>query len=320
MRPAVLMGDPQYFQIKSGSNPHTRTRWGFRKKVNSQRAIQQWRSLAGKLTELGVQVLVIPSIEECPGTVYPANAGFLWDRTFYLSNLIPGRGGEREYYRNFIRQIGFATAAVPHRFEGEADFFPAGEGYLLTHGVLKDQRFVSRWGLPPWKRIYGFRTDERNLEFLKSLISPKPIYPIELADEAHYHGDTVFCGFGPRRKFLLACLSKISRPGAQQLQAAFKENLIPLGEEDGEKFAANSFYVETEKGKFLVMPEGLSHELMDQIEKRGVAPIFVNVSEFFNKGGGSVKCMVCDLGIMDIDEPSQSEEVRRFRKERLFAG
>lgn len=318
VRPSVLMGDPQYFQIKSGSNPHTRNRWGRRKKVNRQKAIQQWRSLAGKLIELGVQVLVIPPIEECPGTVYPANAGFLWDRTFYLSNLIPGRGGEREYYQNFIRQIGFATAVVPHRFEGEADFFPAGESHLFTYGVLEDQRFVFRCGIPPWKRVYGFRSDQRNLESLQSLAAPRKVISIELTDEAYYHGDTVFCSFGPGKKFLLAYLSKISKVGAQQLQVAFKEDLIPLKDTDGEKFAANSFYVETEKGKFLIMPEGLSHELTDQIEKREAAPIFVNVSEFFDKGGGSVKCMVCDLGMMELDDPAQPEEVRRFRKDRLF--
>lgn len=294
------MGDPEYFRVKSGSNPRTRNRWGVRKKVNCQKAIQQWRSLAGKLTELGVQVLVLPPVKEWPGTVYPANAGFLWDRTFYLSNLIPGRRGEREYYQNFIRQIGFATTAVPHRFEGEADFFPAGEGYLLTYGVLKDQRFVPWWGIPPWKRVYGFRTDERNLEFLKSLVNPSPVYPVELTDEAYYHGDTVFCGFGPRRKFLLAYLSKISKPGAQQIQAVFKEDLISLKDADGEKFAANSFYTETEKGKFLVMPDGLNPELLRQIETKGITPVPVDVSEFMNKGGGSVKCIVCDLGMMDI--------------------
>lgn len=314
----VLMGNPEYFQIKSGSNPHTRTRWGLRKKVNSPKAARQWHALAGKLTELGVQVLVMPPVEEWPGTVYPANAGFLWNETFYLSNLIPGREGEREYYRNFIQRIGFTVASVPHRFEGEADFFPAREAYLFTYGVLKDQRFVFRWGLPPWKRIYGFRTDERNLEFLKSLVNPKPVYPVELTDEAYYHGDTVFCGFGPRRKFLLAYLSKISRPGAQQIQAVFKKDLISLKDADGEKFAANSFYAETESGRFLVVPPGLTRELLLEIETRGVAPITTDVSEFMDKGGGSVKCMVCDLGIMDIDEPSQSEEVRRFRRERLY--
>ncbi len=312
------MGDPEFFTIKSGSNPHTRTRWGFRKKVDSQKATQQWHSLARKLTELGVQVLVMPPIEEWPGTVYPANAGFLWGRTLYLSNLIPGRGGEREYYQNFIRQIGFATAAVPHRFEGEADFFPVGDYYLFTYGVIRDQRLVFHSGIPPWKRVYGFRSDQRNRELLQSLATPIKVISVELTDEAYYHGDTVLCGFGPRRKFLLAYLSKIPKQTARQLQTVFKEDLIPLKDADGEKFAANSFYAETEKGRFLVVPPGLTRELLLEIETRGVAPISADVSEFMDKGGGSVKCMVCDLGIMDLDEPSQSEEVRRFRRERLY--
>ena len=47
------------------------------------------------------------------------------------------------------------------RFEGEADFFPAGDLYLLTHGTLERQRFVPTLAIPPWKRVYGFRTDVR---------------------------------------------------------------------------------------------------------------------------------------------------------------
>ncbi len=312
------MGDPQRFQIKSGSNPHTRNRWGLRKKVNQGKAIQQWHSLAGELTGLGVQVLVMPSVKEWPGTVYPANAGFRYQQLFYLSNLIPGREGERSYYQDFLRRLGFITQEVPDRFEGEADFFPAGDSYLFTYGDIKKQKFVLHPGILPWKRVYGFRSDHKNVEFLQSLVVPRKVISIELTDEAYYHGDTVLCSFGPGKKFLLAYLSKISKLDVQQLQAAFKENLIPLGEEDGKKFAANSFYTETERGKFLVMPQGLSRQLLSRIESIGVTPVTVDVSEFMNKGGGSVKCMVCDLGMMDVEDSAQPEEVRRFRKERLY--
>jgi N,N dimethylarginine dimethylhydrolase, eukaryotic len=33
-----------------------------------------------------------------------------------------------------------------------------------------------------------------------------------------------------------------------------------------------------------------------QIRDRGVEPISVDVSEFLAKGGGSIKCMILDLG------------------------
>ena len=46
------------------------------------------------------------------------------------------------------------------------------------------------------------------------------------------------------------------------------------------------------------MPDGLSERLLDQIRDRGVRPLTVDVSEFLKKGGGSVKCMIGDLGLL----------------------
>ncbi|HVP28485.1 MAG TPA: arginine deiminase-related protein, partial [Myxococcota bacterium] len=46
----------------------------------------------------------------------------------------------------------------------------------------------------------------------------------------------------------------------------------------------------------LVLPAGVSERLLAQVRERGVTPIVVDVSEFLKKGGGSVKCMIGDLG------------------------
>ncbi len=166
--------------------------------------------------------------------------------------------------------------------------------------------------------MYGFRSDGRNLDFLRKIVEPKSVYPIQLIDEAYYHGDTVLCSFGSYREYLLAYLSKISKESAEHLQREFKENFIALIPQDGGKFAANSFYTKTEKGKFLVMPEGISEELIKRVTATGVTPILVDVSEFLSKGGGSVKCMLCDLGIMELKDSNQPEEVREFRREKLY--
>ena len=44
------------------------------------------------------------------------------------------------------------------------------------------------------------------------------------------------------------------------------------------------------------MPGGVSERLQAQVRERGVTPVVVDVSEFLKKGGGSVKCMIGDLG------------------------
>ena len=46
----------------------------------------------------------------------------------------------------------------------------------------------------------------------------------------------------------------------------------------------------------LVMPGGVSEALLAAVRERAVEPIVVDVSEFLKKGGGSVKCMIGDLG------------------------
>jgi hypothetical protein len=37
--------------------------------------------------------------------------------------------------------------------------------------------------------------------------------------------------------------------------------------------------------------------LQTQVRERGVTPVVLDVSEFLKKGGGSVKCMIGDLGL-----------------------
>ena len=54
------------------------------------------------------------------------------------------------------------------------------------------------------------------------------------------------------------------------------------------------------------------------VSERGVRPLCVDVSEFLKKGGGSVKCMIGDLGEMTEDETLLAAGVARFRRERDY--
>jgi hypothetical protein len=64
------------------------------------------------------------------------------------------------------------------------------------------------------------------------------------------------------------------------------------------------------------MPTGVSETLLSQVRERGVEPVLVDVSEFLAKGGGSVKCMICDLG-WESKEGLTPEE-KAFRQERDY--
>jgi N-dimethylarginine dimethylaminohydrolase len=310
LRRTVLMGDPAYFSVKGGANPHTRTRWGTRRSVDRALAQKQWANLESVLEGLGVRVLVVPPDPAQPGLVYPANAGFLTDvdaekplaeKTFHLANLLPTRAGEKPHYRRVLEAAGFRCADFDprYRMEGEADFFPVADRYVLTHGRIERQRFVPALAWPPWRRVYGFRTDARAEPVLGALVAPRPVLRIELVQEAHYHGDTALCAFGPGRKHLLAWRPALA-PGAwERLDAAFPGALIPLSDADAACYAANSFSLVQDGAAHLVMPGGVSEQLQAQVRERGVNPVVVDVSEFLKKGGGSVKCMIGDLGPLE---------------------
>jgi N-dimethylarginine dimethylaminohydrolase len=313
----VLMGDPAHFSVKGGANPHTRTRWGTRRSVDRALAQKQWANLKAVLEGLGVRVLVVPPDPVQPGLVYPANAGFLTDvdaekplaeKTFYLANLLPTRAGEKPHYRRVLEAAGFRCAELDPQFrmEGEADFFPVADRYLLTHGRIEQQRFVPALAWPPWKRVYGFRTDSRALPLLAAIVAPRPVLRIELRKEAHYHGDTALCAFGRGRRFLLAWRPALAPGGWERLESAFPGAVIPLQDDDAARYAANSFTLTQDGASHLLMPGGVSERLQALVRERGVNPVVVDVSEFLKKGGGSVKCMIGDLGPVEAGGSSQS--------------
>ncbi len=293
----VLMGDPTYFHISGGANPFTRTWWGTKKNVNHQKAVHQWNELKKLLLSLGVKVHIIPPAPDKPGLVYPANAGVRLGTQFILSNLLPTRCAERPVYEKCINDLGLKSVSIRSRFEGEADFFPVGHRYLFTYGAVLQQRFVPQWGLPPWRRVYGFRSEKSAGQELRTFLPPKTdIIDLELIEESHYHGDTLFYSFGPQRQYLLAYLEGLAPESRERCRHIFKENLVILSTRDAYHFAANSFQVDTPNGPTLIAPSGISKELQEEIKLRGVQPLLIDVSEFLLKGGGSVKCMIGDLG------------------------
>lgn len=320
---SILMGDPSHFHIRGGANPHTRDAWGRKKTVDAVKALAQWHALAQALEDHGVEVYVVPAVPTSPGLVFPANAGYLphaddatpWaEKTFVLSHALPTRAAEREIGRRFLENLGFATKPIPFRFEGEADLFPAGDAHLFTSGEIVRQRFVPRWGWPPYRRKYGFRSDPEALEVLKLFVEG-PVLPLTLVKETHYHGDTCLCAFGPSREHLMAYMPALAPESQAAVKEQFKDRLILLSDKDGENFAANSFQLANDKTLF--MPAGVSDRLLAQIKERGVDPLTFDVSEFMLKGGGSVKCMIGDLGAPDPSTDSP-REVKEFREARRY--
>jgi len=293
----VLMGDPAHFAVVGGANPHTRDKYGRRKAVDRALAIRQWGAMREQLLALGLEVEVIPPDPAHPGLVYPANAGFRDGDVFVLSNLTPTRAGEKPAYRAAVTRRGLPAAEIRARFEGEADLFPAGDAFLFTHGRIRRQRFVPRLGWPPWKRVYGFRSQPEALAEIEA-VRPlgRPVLRVELVDERYYHGDTCLCSFGPGRRHLLVYPPAVRAESLAELRRRFGARLVEIGDADAAIYAANSFALERAGEPLLVMPRGVSAELAAAVRATGTRVIEADVSEFHKKGGGSVKCMIGDLG------------------------
>ena len=135
---------------------------------------------------------------------------------------------------------------------------------------------------------------------LAELVAPRRVVPLELELEAHYHGDTVLCAFGPGRRLLLAYRAGLSPASWTRLLGLFGNAVIELSDADAARYAANSFGLAAGGESVLVMPAGVSDRLLAQVHERGVTPMTVDVSEFLKKGGGSVKCMIGDLGLLPL--------------------
>jgi N-dimethylarginine dimethylaminohydrolase len=304
MKHAVLLADPSFFEIKIGKNPYTRTRFGFRKKVDLPKAIAQWKILKETLENLGARALVAGPHKECPSMVFCANAGFLFpkyapipwkDKKFYLSRPLH-RARETEIYRDFFKRLGIPTATVSHAFEGEADFFECGDFHIFTYGKIAPTGFRPRLGWPPYFYQSSHRSDERVLPELERVVSPRPILKLRLTDTRYYHGDTALFAFGKNRENLLAYLPAFSPQSVEDLKKHLGKKLIAISQKDAEAFAANSFQLDTASGPCVVLPQGVSGELEKTIQTLGCRTQAVDVSEFFEKGGGSVKCLISDLG------------------------
>jgi hypothetical protein len=64
------------------------------------------------------------------------------------------------------------------------------------------------------------------------------------------------------------------------------------------------------------MPRGISDQLTRAVQERGVEPVTTDVSEFLAKGGGSIKCMILDLGAA-AEQPVTADSAA-FRVERSY--
>ncbi len=322
---SVLMGDPFFISlVRKMTWPSYPDSW---KKINRQRAIEQWHKLAEILIDYGVDVYVIPPQLENPDLIYTSNAGFLAnvhqkaplaEKIFYLSNLRSHRFWEKLYTKDILEGMGIQTSQLNKPFEGEADLIPECDRYIFIHNNNKKYRYVFHPSIPPYQRLDSIHSDLQLLGELKNILGNKPIIPLTPSRKGFYHGENLINTFGANREHILLYLEGFSGRSQGICKKEFTYRMIPLSMEDFKLFAVNSFQCSYQDDIFLFLPEGVSQYLIDQIKERGVYPVLINVSEFISMGGGSIKRLICDLGVFYDSKELLSENVKKYREEHRY--
>ncbi len=226
-------------------------------------AANQWEELHRVLThELGIEVELIPQVNNAPDMVFTANAGLIYGDRILLSRFRhPERQVEVPFFRQWFEEHGYEAVEPPENtnFEGEGDALFAGD--VLVAGYLK-------------------RTDITAHEWVSEMLGV-PVLSVELVDGRWYHLDTAYFVLKPG--VVAAYEGAFDRYAWQVLKSNFE--VIPVADEEALKFACNAIVI----GDQIVMPAGCP-KMQKDLENRGFHVHAVELSEFI-KSGGAAKCL-----------------------------
>jgi N-dimethylarginine dimethylaminohydrolase len=232
--------------------------------VNITKAHTQYSDLIEILLQFGIKIKFIP--EKCwlVDMVFAANAGFINDRTFIMSNFtaVPRRQ-ETQIYESYFKE-NYDIVVPYNKFEGAGDALFSHNKKILWMG-------------------FGFRTTKEAMHEIP--FHNISIQSLCLVDPRFYHLDTCFC---PMEDYVMVYLPAFTQESQDIIKRAFEGKVISVDEEDAVNFACNSFYISE---KAYVIGHKYSDKLKNELTFIGIVPLETNMSEFL-KSGGSVKCCI----------------------------
>jgi N-dimethylarginine dimethylaminohydrolase len=271
---SVLLCSPVGYRIAYAINPHMTDAEGRLKRVNSERAKQQWEGLAAEYRSLGVQVELITGEPAFPDMVFAANQTLPFKHQsgknlVLLSNMYAEeRRGEIDRFEAWFKSKGYdirrLSVEEAGTFEGHGDFIWHPTRRLLFGG-------------------WGFRTSEDAHRVIARLCAI-PIVSMRLVDPRFYHLDTCLMPLDDR-------CALIFKPAfdaeSVALVAACFETLIEPPEDEAVSFlACNAHSVDGKN----VLIDSSCEQTAEMLEALGFVPHRLDTSEFL-KAGGSVFCM-----------------------------
>lgn len=335
MKRSFLMVRPLFFSgvTARANGPSADRDERFRGKASVDLALKQWYTLAQTLAAFGVDVLAAMPDRNAPEGVFVGTAGLLLDRSarkcvadkVFVSSTVNGKASEtaQEAMTRSIKALGFATDAFEHRFGGSGDFFRVGSGrYVfacapeaIEAGHSGARRLLAMLGpkAPEWS------SDPRLREPLSEMVPGCEVLSLVLNDPRYPRGDMVCTGVGEDRAVLVVNVKALHEDGQRLVlgrKARISDTVIPLSDADAALYAAGLIQlppvVPGGKPKVIV-PEGVSKDLLGRLERVGCECVPVDLSEWIKKDRGGPVSLALDLGYLRDDRRTETPEVRDHR-------
>ncbi|MDT5035568.1 MAG: hypothetical protein QOE03_753 [Micromonosporaceae bacterium] len=258
-----LMVKPTYFDVEYSINPWMDPR----KPTSTELAIAQWEWLRDLYLDLGHRVEQLDPRPGLPDMVFAANGATVVDGNVLVARFrYRQRAEESPAYLDWFTARGYTRVRQARRVnEGQGDYLVAGSRVLAGSGF----RTVSR-AHAEVARYFGL-----------------PVVALRLVDPRYYHLDTALAVLDERTiMYHPAAFAAESRRLLERLYP----DAITASDDDAAAFGLNA----VSDGRHVVLPQAATG-LIDQLRRRGFAPIGADVSELL-KAGGSVKCCTLELG------------------------
>jgi len=271
----ALLADPREFDVAYAINPHMLAADGSLKRVDRERAREQWLALAEALRACGQQTHVVAPLADCPDLVFCANqalpvpreASALARPLALASNMRwPQRRNEVPHVLGKLRELGYA----PRRLGSLAPLEGMGDGLwhpgraLLWAGVGPRSSARAWSAVAPWLRA--------------------PLVALELIDPDFYHLDTALALLDEHTCLWLP--DALSRPSRRLVEALIPRRIEADPREARERLACNACCPD---GRRVLIQRGCG-VTNERLRAAGYEVVELETDEFL-KSGGSVFCM-----------------------------
>jgi hypothetical protein len=274
----ILMVKP----TRIASNPETVDTNVFQGKspVDAKKALEEFDQAVNQLRESGIEVVVSEPESDSPDAVFPNN----WLSTHPGSRAIlypmATLSRRAEVNLKLVSQLGYEIL-----YDFSQDSMPLEGTGSLVFDYANKIAFACQ----------SSRTHPDQVEKVCKLLGFSPVmFSASFLGAPIYHTN-VLMAIG--EKHTVCCLEACDTP--ELLRSQIKQSIIEISSEQMACFAGNMLQLQKKSGELVWVLSQNAFDSLDSIQVKLLSEsadlIVCNVSSIENAGGGSVRCMICEL-------------------------